>query len=184
MREEKEIEIEREREREREKRKRDKKWERYEGEERQLRERTSLTSRPLRISFTVTDIRHGQRSSSRRRRRNRETKKKEKETEAQDEQKSSRHAWRAHGPYFSSSRCLLFLLLLLLLLFFSVQLVLYIVDRLDATLYIAGKKRTPIASRLFLFNGRGQNKPPPTATPISSRHDERDFERSSITQPV
>lgn len=112
--------------------------------ERDSFERTSLTSRPLRISFTVTDIRHGQRSSSSGRRRNRETeKKKKKEAEALDEQKGSRHARHAHEPYFSSSRCLAPLAPPAPFSFPSSSspctLVLYIVDRLNATPYIAGK---------------------------------------------
>lgn len=147
--------------------------------ERDSFERTSLTSRPLRISFTVTDIRHGQRSSSSGRRRNRETeKKKKKEAEALDEQKGSRHARHAHEPYFSSSRCLLLLLPLppspsprLPPRAHSSS-----TSSIVSTQHPTSREKAHTgASRLFLFNGRGQNKPPPTATPISSRHAEREL---------
>lgn len=77
---EKDTRGERERQREGEKKERD------EGEER-LRENFSA-SRSLRISFTVTDIRHGQRSSSSGRR-NREMGEKRRGRNAQDEQKGS-----------------------------------------------------------------------------------------------
>lgn len=146
--------------------------------ERDSFERTSLTSRPLRISFTVTDIRHGQRSSSSGRRRNRDRKKKKKEAEALDEQKGSRHARHAHEPYFSSSRCLLLLLLLppspsprLPPRAHSSS-----TSSIVSTQHPTSREKAHTgASRLFLFNGRGQNKPPPTATPISSRHAEREL---------
>lgn len=106
-------------------------------------ERTSLTSRPLRISFTVTDIRHGQRSSSSGRRRNRETEKKE------ERGRSTRRAKR-QPTRSTCTRAIFFVLPLPSPLAppapFSYPsssspctLVLYIVDRLNATPYIAGK---------------------------------------------
>lgn len=115
-----------------------------ERRERNSFERTSLTSRPLRISFTVTDIRHGQRSSSSGRRRNRETEKK-KEERGRSTRRAKRQPTRS-----TCTRAIFFVLPLPSPLAppapFSFPsssspctLVLYIVDRLNATPYIAGK---------------------------------------------
>lgn len=144
-----------------------------------MRERTSLASRPLRISFTVTDIRHGQRSSSNRRRRNRE---RERDRKKVRKGRGTRRAKR-QPTRSTCTRAIFFVL--------SLSPPLPPPTHSSPTPSIVStqhptsrEKAHTGANRLFLFNGRGQNKLPPTATPISSRHAERDLEHSSITQPV
>lgn len=143
-------------------------------------ERTSLASRPLRISFAVTDIRHGQRSSSsgrrrRRRRRNRETEKKRKKRQKHKTSKKAAdtldmhtgHIFRPLAASLSSCPSSLSLARSLSLPRAHSSSTSSIVSTQHPT---SREKAHTGASRLFLFNGRGQNKPPPTATPISSRH--------------
>lgn len=154
--------------------------ERNEGEG--LRENFSA-SRPLRISFAVTDIRHGQRSSSNGRRRNREMKKRKRQKHKTSKKATDTldmhagHIFRLLPAFFS-------LLVRHLFLFIHIRSLHYRSSRRHFT----SRKKMRVPTRVDYFYSTNESNAKQTPTPFfpsglhlpfSAVTSKRDLERSS-----